>query len=210
MILGDKGDGSPRSRALAKQRYGWANEGYVSDIIEKHAADNGNHVCYESKVYASLKKNADNQGGGTQRSGGSASTVAGDRVAFGCCEEALLVKIYGCKARGRAGDRAFDHATGTGWVQARDGDYHDAIHVKGNTVVALIANPFGGVTRTVERLVRRLAKVPGMDGTKYGEHSLPSFFAHHAAAISMACVWGDSEMLVRGASDRETAMVRAR
>ena len=49
-----------------------------------------------------------------------------------------------------------------------------------------------------------------MDGTKYGEHSPPSFFAHHAAAISMACVRGDSEMLVDGASNRETAMVRAR
>ena len=53
-------------------------------------------------------------------------------------------------------------------MQARDGDYHDAIHVKGNTVVALIANPFGGVTRTVENLVWRLSKIQGVDGTKYG------------------------------------------
>ena len=94
-------------------------------------------------------------------------------------------------------------------MAAQAGNYTDAIKNKKNTVIALIANPFGGVTRTVERLVRRLAKVPGMDGTKYGEHSLPSFFAHHAAAISMACVWGDSEMLVDGASNREMAMARA-
>ena len=78
------------------------------------------------------------------------------------------------------------------------------------TVVALLANPFGGVTRTVESLVRRLSKIQGADGTTYGVHSPRSFFEHHAAAISMACVWGDSEMLVDGASNRETAMVRAR
>ena len=69
----------------------------------------------------SLIKSANNQGGGTSSGGGSPSTVAGDRVAFGCCEEKLMVEIFGCKARGRAEDRAFDHATGRGWVRARDG-----------------------------------------------------------------------------------------
>ena len=186
----------------------WANEGHVPDIIHKHAAANGNHVLYESKVYSSLVKYANNQGGGTSNGGGSPSTVAGDRVAFGCCEERLMVEIFGCKARGRAEDGAFDHATGRGWVRARDGYYHDAIHVKDNTVVALIANPLGGVTRTVEKLVRRLSKIQGVDGTKYGVHSLRSFYAYHAAAISMACVRGDAEALVRGASCKETRMTR--
>ena len=41
------------------------------------------------------------------------------------------------------------------------------------------------MSRFAGRVLVPLAKVPGMDGTKYGEHSLPSFFAHHAAAISM-------------------------
>ena len=73
---------------------------------------------------------------------------------------------------------------------------------------ALIANPLGGVTRTVEKLVRRLSKIQGVDGTKYGVHSLRSFYAYHAAAISMACVRGDAEALVRGASCKETRMTR--
>ena len=55
VILGDKGDGRPLTRALARQRYGWANDGHVPDIIHKHAAANGNHVLYETKCYASLK-----------------------------------------------------------------------------------------------------------------------------------------------------------
>ena len=42
VILGDKGDGSPRAREVAKQRYAIYNDGYVSDIIEKNATHNGN------------------------------------------------------------------------------------------------------------------------------------------------------------------------
>ena len=73
----------------------------------------------------------------------------------------------------------------------------------------VIANPFGGVTRTVESLVRRLSKIQGVDGTKYGVHSPHSFYAHHVAAISMACVRGDAEALVHGVSCKETRMTRA-
>ena len=106
-------------------------------------------------------------------------------------------------------DGPCNHTTGLGWVAARAGYYADAVKNKKNTVIALIANPFGGVTRTVEKLVRRLSKVQGVDGTRYGVHSPRSFFAHHAAAISMACVRGDAETLVHGASSKETRMARA-
>ena len=51
VILGDKGDGSPHARAVALQRYAWANEGHVPDTIHKNAADNGMHELFESKVY---------------------------------------------------------------------------------------------------------------------------------------------------------------
>ena len=50
-------------------------------------------------------------------------------------------------------------------MQARRGCYHDAIHEKKNEVHALIANPFGGVTRTVEGLIRRLHSLKGTDRT---------------------------------------------
>ena len=81
VILGDKGDGSAKARAAAKARYAWANADHVPDIIEKHAAHNGNHVLYESKVYTPLKT-SDNLGNGTARGGGSPSTAAGNLVAF--------------------------------------------------------------------------------------------------------------------------------
>ena len=59
---------------------------------------------------------------------------------------------------GRPADGPFDHTTGTGWVKARKGYYHDAIHNKGNTVLALISEDSGGVTAVVTALLRRLAK----------------------------------------------------
>ena len=62
-------------------------------------------------------------------------------------------------------------------MQARRGCYHDGIHVKKNEVHAMIANPFGGVTPTVEGVVRRLDKLPGTDRTVYGDHSTRSFYA---------------------------------
>jgi hypothetical protein len=208
VILGDKGDGSPRARAAAKQRFAWANDGHVTDIIHKHAANNGNHVCYESKVYTPTKKSV-NLGGGTRDGGGKPSTAAGNLVAFGCTEEQLLYEIVGARERGRQADGPFDHSTGTGWVKAHDGYYCDALHVKKNTVVALIAETFGGVTPTVVALLRRLDKMKnatGTDGTAYGVHSTHEFFGHHAAAISIAIVSGEAEAIVQGISKVETRM----
>ena len=208
VILGDKGDGKPRARALALQRYAWANDGHVADVIHKHGARNGNHSLYEAKVYSSLCKSKRNLGTGTSGGGDSPSTSAGDLVAFGCTEEWLLADIYGCKERGSAAEGAFKHDSGEGWVQARRGCYHDGIHVKKNEVHAMIANPFGGVTSTVEGVVRRLDKLPGTDRTVYGDHSTRSFYAHHAAAMSMACVIGDAEAILHGLSQGETALTR--
>ena len=132
VILGDKGDGSAKARAAAKARYSWAKADHVPDIIEKHAAHNGNHVLYESKVYTPLKM-SDNLGTGTARGGGSPSTAAGNLVAFGCTEEKLLRDIYGARPRGAAADGPFNHATGLGWVAAQAGYYTDAIKDKKNT-----------------------------------------------------------------------------
>eukprot|EP00966_Prymnesium_polylepis_P041055 952842-Prymnesium_polylepis.1 len=38
----------------------------------------------------------------------------------------------------------------------------------------MVANPFGGVTSTVEGVVHRLDKLPGTDRTVYGDHSRPA------------------------------------
>ena len=62
---------------------------------------------------------------------------------------------------------------------------------------------------TFQNHIRRVhSRSQGVDGTKYGAHSPRSFYAHHTAAISMACVRGDAEALVHGASCKETRMTR--
>ena len=190
VILGDKGDGSPQARARAKQRYAIFNDGHVPDIIEKNAAHNGNHILYESKVYNELKQTT-NYGNGTAAGGGSPSTSAGDTVAFGCTEEYLLQLIFGNKQRGSPSDPTFRHDTGIGYVAASLGHYDDAMTVKQNTVLALIASPLGGVTRFTDCTLSRMAKEAsgtGRDGAVYGEFSTHSFYLHHAGAISMALV----------------------
>jgi hypothetical protein len=65
----------------------------------------GNHVCYESKVYTPVKESI-NLGGGMHDGGGKPSTAAGNLVAFGCTEELLLYEIVGARERGTAGRRA--------------------------------------------------------------------------------------------------------
>ena len=86
-------------------------------------------------------------------------------------------------------DGPFNHTTGLGWVAAQTGYYTDAIKNKKNTVVALIAENFGGFTPAVTALLRRLAKRSCADTTSYdGENSTHDFYGHHAAAISLAIV----------------------
>ena len=125
-------------------------------------------------------------------------------VAFGSTEEHLLREIFGARPRGAPSDGPFNHITGLGWVAAREGYYCDAIKTKKNTVIALIAESFGGVTPAVTALLQRLEKRLCTDATCYGDHSTRSFSSHHAAAISLAIVTGDEEALVKGVSKLET------
>ena len=73
-------------------------------------------------------------------------------------------------------DGPFKHATGLGWVAAHTGYYSDAIKNKRNTVIALIAETFGGVAPAVTALLRRLEKRSCADATRYGEYSTHSFY----------------------------------
>ena len=162
-------------------------------------------MLYESKVYTPLKT-SDNLGNGTTRGGGSPSTAAGDLVAFGCTEEKLLRDIFGARPRGAAADGPFSHTTGLGRVAEQAGYYNDATKNKKNTVIALIAENFGGVTPAVTALLRRLDKRSCADTTRHGEYSTHDFYGHHAAAISLAIVTGEAEAIVSGVSRRETAL----
>ena len=183
----------------------------MSDIIEKNAAHNGNHVLYESKVYTSLRTTV-NKGNGTASGGGSPSTADGDTVAFGCTEESLLHAIFGCKARGSPQDGAFVHATGAGWVRAHAGHYDDAIRVKQNTVLALIGDVFSGITAFSHRVLTKLAKRArdGRDGTTYGEYSTGDYYVYHAGAISMAVIRTDGERLEKGMRKIEAKLHHSR
>ena len=69
----------------------------------------------------------------------------GDTHAFGNTEERAVAKVLGVPERSDAQGRAWDHATGIGAVTANKGDYHDAIHVKRNTVVLFLVSLFGGL-----------------------------------------------------------------
>ena len=89
---------------------------------------------------------------------------------------------------------------------AQAGYYNDATKNKKNTVIALIAENFGGVTPAVTALLRRLDKRSCADTTRYGEYSTHDFYGHHAAAISLAIVTGEAEAIVSGVSRRETAL----
>ena len=91
-------------------------------------------------------------------------------------------------------------------MAAKKGDYHDALTVKKNTVVALIASPSGGVTRHTHGTLVRWSKeaAQGRDATVYGLYETKgAFYTHHAAAISMAAVRRESEALNRGVTSRE-------
>ena len=117
--------------------------------------------------------------------------------------------VFGTKQRGQPTDPPFDHATGYGYVKARDGHYADAI-AKGNQVVPLISETLGGINRTALSTLCRLhaeaAPASHRDGTQYGlaRSATTSFHAHHLRLISLATHRENIALLLAGA-DRENA-----
>ena len=118
----------------------------------------------------------------------------GHTHAFGNTEEHLRVQILGVARRGKPGSSPLDHKTGNGWVKAHRGDYHDAIHNKGNRVIPFITSPSGGIAPQglahLKLLARSSRLAGGRDGTSYGlaRTSPRSFFTHHLQRISSALV----------------------
>ena len=62
-----------------------------------------------------------------------------------------------------------------GWVQAKEGHYHDAIHNKHNTVKVMIFDDVGGATPGTAKIIKDLAKNASGKGARdatdymYGE-----------------------------------------
>ena len=145
----------------------------------------------------------------------AASTTDGHFIALGNTEELLREITLGVPARGDGDERPLDRATGEGRVEARDGDYADAL-TKGTEVHLLITETTGAFSRSLEKALRALAtvaKLPEVDDTTiygisrasprsfYGHHacisraSPLSFYGHHAAAVSAAVAFAESTVL---------------
>ena len=72
----------------------------------------------------------------------------------------------------REGDGRWDSSSGSGAVAFCKGDYHDAIHVKRNTVDLHIHNIFGGFNRGAARALHALSPLgpPTALNTRVGRH----------------------------------------
>jgi hypothetical protein len=193
-VKGNRRDAAAWQRAL--ERYAHFNAGHVPDWGAKGAAASGRHLVGEHKCYSPLVPSTL----GTGSRGGMAKV--GDHVALGNTEEALIARVLGLAQRGLASEPKFNHRTGVGYVPELEGDYHDAIHVKGNTVLLLISEVFGGVNGTSLRFLNRLAHL--MKGETDAPHfdragNVVPFFLHHARAISRAAAVGHGTVLLKHA-----------
>ena len=164
--LGDKGDGTPGTKAEAKQRHAHLNDGHIPDIYRLGPP----HVLYEWKCFTPFRSRGA-LGRGSERCGGAASTTDGHSFAFGNTLENLRSIVYGRKAMGAPSDAPLDRRTGVGRVDAAPGDYRDALE-KGNLVHLLASESTGALSRAVIPLLKALAKstqeVQGHDSTPYG------------------------------------------
>ena len=76
--LGDKGDGTPSSKAEASRRHAHLNDGHIPDMYRLGPP----HVLYEWKCYTPFRSKGA-LGNGSRRCGGAASTTDGNSFAFG-------------------------------------------------------------------------------------------------------------------------------
>ena len=200
VVLGDKGDGSPRAREEAARKYAHFNKGHCPDIIEPDDPDR----LYESRVYSCFRATAA-KGRGSRAHGGKPSTHEGHTHAFGCTREAVRRTALGCTERGSRTDAPFNHTTGTGYVAPHRGQYDDALS-KGREVWVLLAEVTGALDETTAALLRKLATraaTKGMpDRTAYGRTRAATrdFFTHHARALSLAIATAVGEAITTHAS----------
>ena len=199
----------PEAQRRARARYADLNATHVPDWGARGAAASGRHLVGEHKCYSPLvpaSAGAGSQGGVAQ---------VGDRVACGNTEEGLVRKVLGVAQRGHPGERHFDHETGAGFVKEHKGDYDDAINAKGNTVLLLISEVFGGVNGTSLRFLTRLAHaMKGVGDCPHFDRAgrrVP-YFVFHAQAISRAAAVGHGGVLLKHAQglSRRAAELKAR
>ena len=96
-----------------------------------------------------------------------------------------------------------DPATGTGRVDAHDGDYHDALVRKRSKVTAFIVETPGGIApesrAALRRLARRARAKGARDRTVYGSTriSTRSYLTHHTQRIVKGVVMYDALNIIQ-------------
>jgi hypothetical protein len=101
-------------------------------------------------------------------------------------------------------------------VKAREGTYHDAIHVKKSRVSLMLVEATGAISPRSLTVVgyhsRRARGARGRDSTKYGKSraSTTNYYIHHVQRISMAAAIGEAAGIHRtpGDHDQETGSLR--
>ena len=173
------------------------NAGTVVDIFELEGDEmTGGDALTEIKVPSPTTKTRTG-GRGSAKNGGNPESV-GHLVGFGNTEEIYRRDVYGLKGRGRKRDGPFNHRTGRGWVKAREGTYHDAIHVKKSRVSLMLVEATGAISPRSLTVVgyhsRRARGARGRDSTKYGKSraSTTNYYIHHVQRISMAAAIGEA------------------
>ena len=168
------------------------NAGHVLDLGEPRQGKGGVDRVVENKVF-------DPVAGSTP----DASCVdRGATHAFGSTEEKAIRRNFGVAAR--EGTRGWDHRAGVGRVQAHQGEYHDAIHSKGNEFWLVLMETFGGLAPQGVKLFNLYSQRArtGTDRTEYvatdsatrGKHP---FAPHWAQLLSAAVVDGDAARSLR-------------
>jgi hypothetical protein len=200
VILGDKGDGSPRAKEEAARKHAHFNKGHCPDIIEPDDPDR----LYESRVYSCFRA-ASAKGLGSTAKGGKPSTNEGHTHAFGCTREDIRRTALGCQERGDAAGAPFNHSTGDGYVALHDGQYKDALSHQ-REVWVLVAEVTGALDETTAALLRRLATKAEMKGhadrTCYGSaRAAPrDFMTHHTRTLSLAIATAVGDAITMHAS----------
>ena len=190
VYLGDKREG----RAA---QFAHFNADHVPDIIELGAAVTGKHRLSETRVTTPHRGDV-RRGVGSRHHGGSVADV-GHVFAFGNTLEHQVVKVFGCRARGRPSDPPLDHATGRGCVHARRGQYTDALVNKKNAVVLLLHDVYGGIAPPTLKHLYQLARGTRVrDGTVYTSWAAPSYLPHYGQRLSSAAVFADAAIIRDG------------
>ena len=177
VVMGDK---------TKEEVYAIYNEGCVVDLAEERMGKGGGDRCVELKVYSNLVPHG--------ASAPDETTFRGDTHAFGNTEERLIHTVLGVVER--EGDGRWDPAVGAGAVKAHRGAYHDAIHVKRNTVLLFLHSHFGGFGPGAVAGLRELSK-RGVDRTEYVTWTAASFTTYWAQRISAAIVTADARRCLK-------------